>query len=177
MAVSALKQAPTCIPPRLYPYSTSRGVSETVAPPKSMVETLGGSDRFDRAMSAMQGAEQLREMESRAAKDQKRAEMEQRGLSREQIAAYLGEDGCCTTRTTRCLLAGIVYGGSTGVCWTRCFGGNADVVASIFGAFLDAGSRLLGRRHGGGDKSVRRGRLEEESRVRGAPPSVFACRP
>ncbi|CAN0106716.1 unnamed protein product [Scytosiphon promiscuus] len=68
------------------------GVSETVAPPKSMVETLGGSDRFDRAMSAMQGAEQLREMESRAAKDQKRAKMEQRGLTREQIAAYLGED-------------------------------------------------------------------------------------
>ncbi|CAM9787560.1 unnamed protein product, partial [Hapterophycus canaliculatus] len=67
------------------------GVSETVAPPKSMMETLGGSDRFDRAISAMQGAEQLREMEKRASKDQKRAEMEQRGLSREQIAAYLGD--------------------------------------------------------------------------------------
>lgn len=57
-----------------------------------MMETLGGSDRFDKAINAMQGAEQLREMESMTAKDQKRAEMEQRGLSEEQIAAYLGKD-------------------------------------------------------------------------------------
>lgn len=56
-----------------------------------MMETLGGSDKFDKAINAMQGAEQLREMESMTAKDQKRAEMEQRGLSEEQIAAYLGE--------------------------------------------------------------------------------------
>lgn len=57
-----------------------------------MMETLGGSDKFDKAITAMQGAEQLREMESMTAKDQRRAEMEQRGLSEEQIAAYLGED-------------------------------------------------------------------------------------
>ncbi|CAB1119806.1 unnamed protein product [Ectocarpus sp. CCAP 1310/34] len=68
------------------------GVSDTIPAPKSMMETLGGSDKFDKAINAMQGAEQLREMESMTAKDQKRAEMEQRGLSEEQIAAYLGVD-------------------------------------------------------------------------------------
>ncbi|CAN0270184.1 unnamed protein product, partial [Ectocarpus sp. 13 AM-2016] len=66
------------------------GVSDTIPAPKSMMETLGGSDKFDKAINAMQGAEQLREMESMTARDQKRAEMEQRGLSEQQIAAYLG---------------------------------------------------------------------------------------
>ncbi|CAN0369656.1 unnamed protein product, partial [Ectocarpus fasciculatus] len=68
------------------------GVSDTIPAPKTMMETLGGSDKFEKAITAMQGAEQLREMESMTAKDQKRAEMEQRGLSEEQIAAYLGEE-------------------------------------------------------------------------------------
>lgn len=75
--------------------SRRRGVSDTIPPPKSMLEAFGQggrSDRLDKAMSTMQGADQLREMESMTAKDQKRAEMEQRGLSSEQIAAYLGED-------------------------------------------------------------------------------------
>ena len=71
-----------------------RGVSDTVPAPKSMLETFGEggrSDRLEKAMSTMQGADQIREMESMTARDQKRAEMEQRGLSAEQIAAYLGE--------------------------------------------------------------------------------------
>ena len=72
-----------------------RGVSDTVPAPKSMLETFGEggrSDRLEKAMSTMQGADQIREMESATARDRKRAEMEQRGLSAEQIAAYLGED-------------------------------------------------------------------------------------
>lgn len=66
-----------------------------------MLETFGEggrSEKLERAMSTMQGADQLREMESMTARDQKRAEMEQRGLSPEQIAAYLGEQAYLPTR-------------------------------------------------------------------------------
>eukprot|EP00903_Cladosiphon_okamuranus_P012503 g11707.t1 len=75
-------------------YDLGMGVSDTVPAPKSMLETFGEggrSDRLEKAMSTMQGADQVQEMESMTARDQKRAEMEQRGLSDEQIAAYLGE--------------------------------------------------------------------------------------
>lgn len=48
-------------------------------------------DMTDKAIAAMQGAEQIFEMERMAAKDMQRGKMEDRGLSAEQIAAYMGE--------------------------------------------------------------------------------------
>lgn len=39
----------------------------------------------------MQGAEQILEMERMASKDMQRGQMEDRGLSAEQISAYMGE--------------------------------------------------------------------------------------
>lgn len=64
-------------------------MSETVAPSDAK-ETLGANDATDKAVAAMQGGEQIKEMESMAAKGMRRGEMEERGLSPEQIAAYLG---------------------------------------------------------------------------------------
>lgn len=45
----------------------------------------------DKAVAAMQGAEQILEMERMASKDMQRGQMEDRGLSAEQISAYMGE--------------------------------------------------------------------------------------
>ena len=53
---------------------------------------MGNRDITDKAVAAMQGADQILEMERMAAKDMQRGQMEERGLSAEQIAAYLGEE-------------------------------------------------------------------------------------
>ncbi|CAM9590192.1 unnamed protein product, partial [Laminaria digitata] len=67
------------------------GVSGTITPSERR-ETLGDGDVTDKAVAAMQGADQILEMESMAAKDMQRGQMEDRGLSAEQISAYLGEE-------------------------------------------------------------------------------------
>lgn len=45
----------------------------------------------DKRISSLTGADELKEMERMASKDIARAKMVERGLSTEQIAAYLGE--------------------------------------------------------------------------------------
>eukprot|EP00752_Nemacystus_decipiens_P004980 g4528.t1 len=85
-------------------YDLGMGVSDTVPAPKGMLDTFGEGGRsgqLERAMSNMQGADQIREMESLTARDQKRAEMEERGLSKEQIAAYLGDASPAKAPTSR----------------------------------------------------------------------------
>lgn len=44
-----------------------------------------------RAVATIQSGDQINEMERLAAKDVRRAEMLEKGLSKEQIAAYLGK--------------------------------------------------------------------------------------
>ena len=57
-----------------------------------MKATFGKDDITSRAVAAMQGADQIKEMERMAFKDMQRAQMLEKGLSKEQIAAYLGEN-------------------------------------------------------------------------------------
>lgn len=71
--------------------SIFRGVSETVIPGNELKATLREEGIASRAVATIQSAEQIKEMERLAAKDVRRAEMLEKGLSKEQIAAYLGK--------------------------------------------------------------------------------------
>lgn len=61
-------------------------------PAQRRESSFGDGDVTDKAVAAMQGADQILEMERMAAKDMQRGQMEDRGLSAEQISAYIGEE-------------------------------------------------------------------------------------
>ncbi|CAN0203482.1 unnamed protein product [Ascophyllum nodosum] len=67
-------------------------VSKTAKTGNQVKATFGKDDITSRAVAAMQGADQIKEMERMAFKDMQRAQMLEKGLSKEQIAAYLGDD-------------------------------------------------------------------------------------
>lgn len=67
-----------------------RGVSETVSTPEAKVASIA-DDSTARAVALAQGVDQVEERAAMARKEAQRADMTERGLSREQIAAYVGE--------------------------------------------------------------------------------------
>lgn len=69
---------------------TVRGVSETVSTLEAKVASIA-DDSTARAVALAQGVDQVEERAAMARKEAQRAQMSERGLSREQIAAYVGE--------------------------------------------------------------------------------------
>lgn len=65
-----------------------RGVSETIRRQAADLRLSGTSDE---GIAAMQGGELMQELEALGARDAHRGRMVERGLSPEQIAAYMGK--------------------------------------------------------------------------------------